>query len=247
MYKRQALALGSNVLLVDVFAGTSRLLAVDAQQPDPPIITWLDDNTLLVPRDVGARVVDATTETSFDIGEPAADVATVRGSPDPLFVKLIGGGAGPDESLIEAWQVTLGPSPAQSDPPPSVAGLGGTAERIAVPGPPWMRSWSGPGWWSPSLAARGCDPPAVDMPPGFEAPRGAVTAVWARGHIGTLVSLDSELVPLGFRQHLQLLIAVPGENETQLLGWNPFDGDETRIYRLTTLMAHTDVSLADLS
>ncbi len=241
-----ALALGGDLFIVDVGEAVARLLPVQAQQPDPPIITWLNEDTVLVPRDAGARVVDVRTGTTFDITEPADDVATVRNDPSMPFVKLTGGGAGPNEALIETyWRATLSP-PAPGKPPPSIAGLGGVGERVAVPTPPWVRSWHGPGWWSPNLSARACDPPAVELPPGLETAQGAIAAAWVRGHIGTLVSLDSELVALGFRQQFQVLVAMRGEGRTQFLGWNPFT-EEQSIYRLTTLTAETDVAVADLS
>jgi hypothetical protein len=244
--ERVALAVGNDLLVVDIPAATGQLLPAQAQQPDPPVITWLNDDTVLVPRDAGARVVDVVSGASFDISEPAEDVASVRADPSMPFVKLIGGGAGPDEALIETWYATLSPSE-QQFPPASMVGLGGSDERVAVPGPPWMRSWSGPGWWSPNLSARGCDPPAVELPTGLGPARGAVTAAWVRGHIGTLVSLDSELVALGFRHQLQVLVTVRGAGQTQLLGWNPFEQSSNPIYRLTTLSADTDVTVADLS
>jgi hypothetical protein len=241
-----ALALGGDLFIVDVGEAVARLLPVQAQQPDPPLITWLNEDMVLVPRDAGARVVDVRTGTTFDITEPAGDVATVRNDPSMPFVKLTGGGAGPDEALIETyWGATLSP-PAPGEPPPSIAGLGGVGERVAVPTPPWVRSWNGPGWWSRNVSARACDPTAVDLPQGLEAPRGAVAAVWVRGHLGTLVSLDSELVLLGIRHEFQVLVAVRGEGQTQFLGWNPF-AEDTTIYRLTTLAADTDVAVADLS
>jgi hypothetical protein len=253
-----ALPRGDGLVLVDVTTGGVRTVESVARQPEPPTVMWLGPDRVLLPGPDGSRVVDVTTGQVTAAGAGASDVLTPRGYASPRLTELVAlpsaaGSVDSDPNTIRSvltfWnptgsatttQVNDAPVGRSPDAGPWVVGL-----RRAVKGPPWLGTWAGPGWISPQLVARVCDPQALRLPRSAGTATAVLAAVNTLGyHAATLATTDGiRLEVLGFDSPRVPLIAAHGDGISLLIAWSPDDG---ALSLLTVLSPDIQVSVADL-
>lgn len=128
-----------------------------------------------------------------------------------------------------------------------VAGAGQVVDRRIVTGPPWFSVWVGPGFASPALVVRACDPTTLLLPREVDTASAAVAAIDGDGdEVATLVATGgARLDVLGLlRRETQLaLVAVRTGSRSLVVAWNPYDGS---LAAVTYLTADAQVSVADL-
>jgi hypothetical protein len=242
-----ALPTAQSIALVEVRTGAVRQLPGHYQQPQPPLMVWLDDHTVAVPAEPAqgaghgmALAVDVQTGESRQGFVLALGALAMRGGPSMPITALLA------NTELQSRD-DVGPTVGQSvlvhfD-------LAGTIQDMAqVTGPPWLHGWIGPGFVSSQVIARGCDPGPVRLPGGR--PSAAVVALDEQGgYLGTLVTFDgSALSVVGFQpadgqQPPWVLVAVRSVGAGALVAWSP----TTRVTAFEAMVrADTDISVRDL-
>jgi hypothetical protein len=244
-----ALPADDDLVLVDVHTGQIRRVGVGAVQPaiGAPVLTWLDSTRVMLPG-LGGRVVDVTTDDVMPVDVGPFDVLSLRGYGSPRLAQLIAVPPNPDttesphtiRSLLMFWR----DMDAAGNLEP-VAGAGQVGVRHIVTGPPWFSAWVGPGFVSPALVVRACDPAALRLPREVGPASAAVAAIDGNGNeVATLVATDgSRLDVLGLLGLNEALVAVRTEARSMVVAWNPYDGS---VVAVTHLNADAQVSVADL-
>lgn len=242
-----ALPNGSDLILVDVRTGVVRGLDVRAAQPETPMVAWLDSRRLILPGLDGSIVVDTTTDEVHRLGLDPLDILTLRGYPDHRLARLIAvpdvsatGDSQPIRSTLELWQDT--DSTGTVEP---IAGAGEVAIRRVVTGPPWLHAWVGPGWASPRLIVRQCDPATLALPPDVGRAKTAIAAIGAQGgHIATLVAAGNDRIEaLGYLSPQETLVGVRTNGRSLVVVWDPSAGT---LATVIVINADASVSIADL-
>ncbi|MBX6750507.1 MAG: hypothetical protein IRY85_12705, partial [Micromonosporaceae bacterium] len=126
-----------------------------------------------------------------------------------------------------------------------VAGAGQVDQRRIVTGPPWLRAWGGPGWASPELVVRACDPTPLALPPEVGRATTAIAALDPSGtYVATLVATDdTRIEPLGQLSRQETLIGVRTTGRSLVAAWEPSTG---RLATVILINADTSVSVADI-
>ncbi len=241
-----ALSRGADLVLVDVRSGQVRTVTVGALQPEVPILLWLSTSTILLPGPDEGIVVDALTGDVTAVDVLVADVLTARGFEQPRLSQLVA--TTPSDlvaddairAVLLRWRET--DALERREP---AAGAGQVGIRRIVAGPRWLGDWAGPGWVSPEVVARACDPDTLLLPRGIDPAVAAIVAIAETGdYLGTLAATGSVRVEvLGFDDPQRILVAAYVDGRSALLAWDPRSGAIT----LGTLMnAETSISVADL-
>lgn len=243
-----ALTKDSDLVLVDVPTGAVRGLAVGAVQPETPVLAWLDSRRVILPGLDGSLVVDTDSDTVRGIDIDPVDILTLRGYVIPRLAYLIAVPAVPDategphtiRSLLEYWREMDRTGTVEP-----VAGAGEAAIRRIVTGPPWLSAWTGPGWASPEVVVRRCDPATLLLPPDVGPADAAIAAIDTTGnHIATLVATgDIRIEPLGHLSPQQTLVGVRAAGRSLVAVWEPATG---AVATVIVVSADTPVSIADL-
>jgi hypothetical protein len=128
------------------------------------------------------------------------------------------------------------------NPTPGIAPTDDVEDRPMF-GPPWLGTWSGPGYAGGDLLVRGCLASLITMPAGQGTVRSAIAAVNTTGlYAATLVTVDgTQLELVGFLDPKTVLVNAIGSNGSVLVAWSPNAGTLLRVTHLPTV-AH--ISLA---
>ena len=243
-----ALVANGGLVLVDARRGVVRSVAVAGVRPGAPM-AWLDASRIIVAGSVPS-VVDVTTDAVRPAEVEATDVLSLRGYRVPRLTQLVpvppaeNAREGPStiRSLLLFWR----DMDAAGNVEP-VAGAGQVGIQRIVTGPPWFSAWVGPGFASPQLVVRACDPATLLLPRGVGPASAAIAAIDRFGNeIATLVATGgTRLDALGVIQaeHERALVAVRDEGRSMVVAWDPHAGT---FAAMTHLNADTQVSIADL-
>lgn len=243
-----ALPTDDGLVLVDARRGDVHTVAVAGVHPASPL-AWLDATRVMVAGSE-SRVVDVTTNAVQSAEVEATDVLSLRGYGTPRLAQLVpvapGANATEGPHTIRALLLLWREMDAAGNVEP-VAGAGQVGVRRIVTGPPWFSAWVGPGFASPQLVVRACDPATLLLPRDVGPATGAVAAIDGNGNeMGTLVATGgARLDALGVVRHEreQALVAVRAEGRSMVVAWDPY----ARTFRAVThVNADTQVSIADL-
>jgi hypothetical protein len=245
---RVALPAAEGLLVLDVATATLRTIPVPAARLGGGALTWRTPTSVVLPGVDGALEVQVDTGVVGELpGLSGYDVMTVVGVAEPSLTELLAATLGVDHSRIRVWG-----APDNRQLPDRSRRSEGSAPAVpayqdrVVGGPLWLDNWTGPGWSTGSVAARGCSARSLPLPNLVGRPRSAVGAVGVTGaYAGTLVAVDTTVLEVvGFSGPRRVLVAVHAPQiGTTVVAWYPHTA---QIRRVSTVDAYAHISLADL-